>query len=64
MFNRFLEDQKCIHNLLFGFRKKNIPQNNALIENKQKNIRKIFTTKKYACGIFIELQKAFDTVNQ
>ena len=64
MFNRvykFLEDQKCIYNLQFGFRKKH-STNHALIEITEK-IRKSIDNKKYACGIFIDLQKAFDRVN-
>ena len=44
----------------FGFRKKH-STNHALIEITE-NIRKSLD-KKYACGIFIDLQKAFDTVN-
>ena len=64
MFNRvykFLEEQKCIYNLQFGFRKKH-STSHALIEITE-NIRKDLDDKKYACGIFIDLQKAFDTVN-
>ena len=64
MFNRvykFLEDQKCIYNLQFGFRKKH-STNHALIEITE-SIRKALDNNRYACGIFIDLQKAFDTVN-
>ena len=43
MFNRFREDQKCIHNLLFGFRKKH-STNHALIEITE-NIRKSLQQK-------------------
>ena len=62
MFNRvykFLEEQKC--NLQFGFRKKH-STSHARIEIIE-NIRKALDDKKYVCGIFIDLQKAFDTVN-
>ena len=54
MFNRvykFLEGQKCIYNLQFGFRK-NHSTNHALIEITE-NIRKSLDNKIYACGIFI-----------
>ena len=64
MFNRvykFLEKHQCIYNLQFGFRKKH-STNHALIEITE-SIRKALDNKKYACGIFIDLQKAFDTVN-
>ena len=58
---KFLDDQKCIYDLQFGFRKKH-STNHALIEITE-TIRKALDDKKYACGIFIDLQKAFDTVN-
>ena len=64
MFNRvykFLEEHKCFYNLQFGFRKKH-STNHALIEITE-SIRKALDNNKYACGIFIDLQKAFDTVN-
>ena len=64
MFNRvykFLEDHNCIYNLQFGFRKKH-STNHALIEITE-NIRKALDNNKLACGIFIDLQKSFDTVN-
>ena len=64
MFNRvykFLDEQKCFYNLQFGFRKKQ-STNHALIEITE-NIRKALDNSKYVCGIFIDLQKAFDTVN-
>ena len=65
MFNRiykFLEDKKVIYDFQFGFRKKH-STNHALIEI-TKTIRKALDDKKYACGIFIDLQKAFDTANR
>ena len=64
MFNRvydFLEKKKCIYDLQFGFRQKH-STTHALIEITE-NIRKALDNKKFACGIFIDLQKAFDTVN-
>ena len=64
MFNRvykFLEEQKHIYNLQFGFRSKH-STNHALIEITE-SIRKALDNKNFACGIFIDLQKAFDTVN-
>ena len=64
MFNRvykFLEKYKCIFYRQFGFREKH-STNHALIEITE-SIRKALDTGRFACGIFIDLQKAFDTVN-
>ena len=64
MFNRlykFLEDQNCIYNLQFGFRRKHSTIH-ALIGITEE-IRKALDNNKFACGIFIDLQKAFDTVH-
>ena len=62
MFNRvyrFLEEQKCTYDLQFGFRKEH-STNHAIIEITE-SIRKALDDNKYVCGIFIDLQKAFDT---
>ena len=64
MFKRlysFLEQHKCIYDLQFGFRE-NHSTNHALISIIEK-IQKAITDSKFAIGIFIDLQKAFDTVN-
>ena len=64
MFNRtydFLDKYKCIYDLQFGFRKK-YSVNHALIKITE-SIRSALDDGKTACGIFIDLQKAFDTVN-
>ena len=64
MFNRlytFLEDHKCIYNLQFGFRK-NHSTNHAILSIIEK-IQDAIKNNKFAIGIFIDLQKAFDTVN-
>ena len=58
---KFLEDYKCIYALQFGFRAKH-STNHALIDITE-NIRCALDDKKIACGIFVDLQKAFDTVN-
>ena len=57
----FLEEFKCIYSLQFGFRKKH-STNHALIQITE-TIRQALDDKKLACGIFVDLQKAFDTVN-
>ena len=64
MFNRtyeFLEKYKCIYELQFGFRKK-YSTDHALIKITE-SIRSALDKGQTACGIFIDLQKAFDTVN-
>ena len=64
MFTRvyeFLEKHKCIYKLQFGFRSKH-STNHALI-NITETIRSALDSKKIAAGIFVDLQKAFDTVN-
>ena len=64
MFNRiynFLEKYNNIYKLQFGFRKKHSTIH-ALIDITE-NIRTALDNGSYACGIFIDLQKAFDTVN-
>ena len=57
----FLEENNCIYNLQFGFRQKH-STNHALISIVQK-IQEAMLQNKLAIGVFIDLQKAFDTVN-
>ena len=64
LFNRvynFLELHNTIYKLQFGFRQ-NHSINHALIDITE-NIRKALDNGEYTCSIFIDLQKAFDTVN-
>ena len=64
MFNRlyaFLKNYKCIYNLQFGFRK-NHSTNHAILSIIEK-IQDAIKNNKFAIGIFIDLQKAFDTVD-
>ena len=58
---KFLDKYKCIYSLQFGFRAKH-STNHALVDITG-NIRSALDNKKVACGIFVDLQKAFDTVN-
>ena len=57
----FLDEYQCIYSLQFGFRKKH-STNHALIDITE-TIRQALDNKKFACGIFVDLQKAVDTVN-
>ena len=64
MFNRlysFLESNKCIYNLQFGFRQKH-STNHALLSMTQQ-IKDIIDNGNIAVGVFVDFQKAFDTVN-
>ena len=58
---KFLEDGQFLHSRQFGFRKLH-STNHALIDITEK-IRNALDNKKHACGVFVDLQKAFDTVN-
>ena len=58
---KFLEKFKCIYPLQFGFRQ-NHSTNHALI-NITENIRNALDSGQFSCGIFVDLQKAFDTVD-
>ena len=57
----FLESNKVLYDKQFGFRNKH-STTHALIEITEK-FREALDKKHFACGIFIDLQKAFDTVN-
>ena len=57
----FLDVHNCIYNLQFGFREKH-STNHALFSITEK-ITQALDNNNFACGIFIDLQKAFDTVD-
>ena len=57
----FLEQNNVIYYSQFGFQKNKSTQH-SLIEIVEK-VRNCIENKKYGCGIFIDLKKAFDTVN-
>ena len=64
MYNRvhnFMEKENTLYDLQFGFRK-GTSTTHALV-NLVENIKKSLDNKTNVCGIFIDLQKAFDTVN-
>lgn len=64
MYNRisiFLEECNILFEKQFGFRK-NHSTNHALVSIVEQ-IRKNLDNKLYTCGVFIDLEKAFDTVN-
>ena len=57
----FLELHNILYNNQFGFRKNNSTAF-ALIQITEK-IKESIDNNKFGCGIFIDLRKAFDTVN-
>ena len=59
--NDFLETNDVLHNLQFGFRQKH-STSYALISLTEK-IEQTIDKGNLACGVFIDLKKAFDTVN-
>ena len=58
---KFFEDNKLVYNLQFGFRQKH-SATHALIHLTEK-IQEQLDSGKYGCGIFVDFQKAFDTVD-
>ena len=57
----YLENNHLLYDLQFGFRKKNSTVH-ALLDIVDK-IRENLDNKTFSCGVFIDLEKAFDTVN-
>ena len=57
----FSEKNKSLYNLQFGFRAKH-STTHALISITEQ-IRTALDNKRSACGVFVDFQKAFDTVN-
>ena len=57
----FITHNKLIHPLQLGFQKNNSIDHTLI--SMTEAIRNTLDNKKYGCGIFIDLQKAFDTVN-
>ena len=64
MYNRiasFLKKNNTLFSTQYGFREKHTTQH-ALLDIVSK-IQNNMDNKLFSCGIFIDLQKAFDTVN-
>ena len=57
----FLSTNKSLYELQFGFRHK-YSTNHALLSIVEK-IRESLDNKTFSCGVFVDLEKAFDTVN-
>ena len=57
----FLEQHDCLYTQQFGFC--NSHSTNQALINITEKIRKALDNSNFSCGIFLDLQKAFDTVN-
>ena len=57
----YLDQKKLLYSKQFGFRG-NHSTNHAIISLTE-HIRKLLDNGEYVCGIFVDLEKAFDTVN-
>jgi hypothetical protein len=58
---RYLESNNLIYDFQFGFRKK-FSTDHALLSITEQ-IKNNFQNKNFSCGVFVDLEKAFDTVN-
>ena len=59
---KFLNDNNILYDLQFGFRQ-NFSTTHALIYLTE-NIRQVLDEGKIGCGIFLDLQKAFDSLRK
>ena len=59
--NVFLENHKYFYKNHFGFRKKRFTNHALIIITKK--IWNALDNNQYACGVFLDFQKAFDTIN-
>ena len=59
--SKFLENNKCLFPKQFGFRNEH-STTHALIDITE-TIRKAIDNNEFACGVFLDLKRAFDTVN-
>ena len=57
----FLNNDSIIYKLQFGFRQQ-YSTSHALIDISE-NLRKALDDRNIGCGVFVDLQKAFDTVD-
>ena len=58
---KFLDKFDCLYKKQFGFRNAH-STNHALISITEE-IRKALDNNKFSCGVFLDFQKAFGTVN-
>ena len=58
---KFLDKFKCLFKKQFGFR--NFHSTNHALASITEEIKQVLGKGKFACGVFLDIQKAFDTVN-
>ena len=58
--HNFLNKNNVIYNLQFGFRQQTTSH---VLINITENIRKVLDDRNIGCGVFVDLQNAFDTVD-
>ena len=58
---KFLDKFKCLFKKQFGFR--NFHSTNHALASITEEIKQALGKGKFACGVFLDIQKAFDTVN-
>ena len=59
---KFLNKTNRLYAKQFGFR--NIYSTNHALISTTEEIRRALDNDEFACGVFLDFQKAFDTVNQ
>ena len=60
-FYKFLDNFKCLYKKHIGFR--NFHSRNHALVSITEEIRQVLYKDEFACDIFLDFQKAFDTVN-
>ena len=58
---KFLDKYNCLYKKQFGIW--NSHSTNHALASITKDIRKVLDNDEFACGVFLDFQKAFDTVN-
>ena len=56
-------DQKVLYKIQFGFQKLLSTAHTVIKISLIENIEKAIDNKMFVCGVFVDLQKAFDTVD-
>ena len=60
-FYKFLDTFKCLYKKHIGFR--NFPSRNHALVSITEEIRQVLYKDEFACDVFLDFQKAFDTVD-
>ena len=60
---KFLEKYSCLYKKQFGFRNSHSHSTNHALISITEKIKKCLDNNAYSCGVFLDFQKGFDTVN-